>query len=383
VGQFAKALRAQVFSSRWTPGLLVALRLPLTFRMALVEGTPVCLPGKPARPVGGTRHAPTDATVTELVEADIETRLKLGKAKASTADTYQQALKRHIAPTIGKLRAQDLRGSHLDALYGDLLKKGLSPATVRLVHTTLSGPYRRAKKRRNVAENPCADADPPENETPETPSWSPAELRAFFAHDVVRDDPDFALFWTLASSGLRRGEGLGLAWDDVDLDAGIINVRRNAVLVAGEVVIQSPKTKRSRRKVRVGPDTVQVLRDHLTRQREHRLAMGSGWHDDDNLVFPAVDGRPRNPVAVSGAFHRLVERTGLPPITLHGLRHSHTSLLLDAGEKIHDVAARLGDDPAILLRVYAHHGRDSQDRAAALESLLGGDRPALRAVGED
>jgi integrase len=331
---------------------------------------------------GGTFTPPSKLTVAELVEVDIETQLKLGKEKASSADTYRQALKRHIKPTIRNLRAQDLRASQLDALYGDLSAKGLSPATVNQVHTTLSGPFSRAVKRGDVAENPCRRASPPEKQTPETPSWSTAELRAFLGCDVVRDDPDFPLWWTLATTGFRRGEALGLSWDAVNLDTGIIDVRANAVLVAGEVVIQSPKTKRSRRRVKVGPDTVRVLRDHLARQREHRIAMGAGWHDD-NLVFPAVDGKPRNPVGVSGAFHRLVERTGLPPITLHGLRHSHTSLLLDQGEKIHDVAARLGDDPALLLRVYAHHGRDSQDSAAALEHLLGGDRPALRVVGED
>jgi Phage integrase family len=83
---------------------------------------------------------------------------------------------------------------------------------------------------------------------------------------------------------------------------------------------------------------------------------------------------------VSAAFSRLVARTGLPRVTLHSLRHQHGTLLLDQGEPIHDVAARLGHDPAVLLRRYAHHGRDSQDGAAGFESLLDGERPPLRAV---
>jgi integrase len=150
-------------------------------------------------------------------------------------------------------------------------------------------------------------------------------------------------------------------------------------MVGSEVVIGEPKTKRSRRRVKIGPDSVQVLRDHLARQREQRVMLGAGWQDH-GLMFPAFDGRPRDPVNVSSAFRKLVARTGLPPVTLHALRHGHATLLLDQGERIHDVAARLGHDPAVLLRTYAHHGGDSQDSAAALEALLEGSRPPLRVL---
>jgi hypothetical protein len=102
---------------------------------------------------------------------------------------------------------------------------------------------------------------------------------------------------------------------------------------------------------------------------------------DHGLVFPGPDGRPRNPANVSSAFRKLVGRTGLPAVTLHALRHGHATLLLDQGERIHDVAARLGHDPAMLLRTYAHHGGDSQDSAAAMETLLDGSRPAAGAAG--
>lgn len=97
-------------------------------------------------------------------------------------------------------------------------------------------------------------------------------------------------------------------------------------------------------------------------------------------MFPGPDGRPRNTRNVSTAFRKLVARTGLPPVTLHALRHGHATLLLDRGERVHDVAARLGHDPAVLLRTFSHQSSDSQDSAAALEMLLDGERPSLRAV---
>jgi integrase len=340
----------------------------------------------------GTYVVPSKATVTELVEADLDTQVALGRMRTSTASGYRVLFGRNVAPTIGDLRAQDIDARRLNALYADLLTsgrreaterrgKGLAPATVRLVHSLLSGCFARAVKAGSLAQNPCSRATPPGASTAETPTWSLAELREFLAHPAVRQDPDVVLWRTAATTGMRRGELLGLQWDDIDLGAGVVHVRRNAVLVDGEVVVQAPKTRQSERRVKIGAETVAALRDHLARQRERRVAIGPGYRDG-SLVFPRVDGTPRNPIHVSSAFHKLVARTGLRAVTLHSLRHAHASLLLDQGQKIHDVAARLGHTPAVLLRRYAHHDAASQDAAAALEELLE-DRPALRVVKDE
>jgi integrase len=334
------------------------------------------------RAISKGTFAPSRLTVAELFERDLELQLENGWLRATTAEQYRRQFGLHAAPAFGHVRAQDLRADHLDRLFGDMRKKGLASSTVRQTANMLSGVFKRAVKRGDLAENPCKRATPPASEVEETASWSLAELRTFLAHDDVRSDPDYALWQLLAATGLRRGEALALTRDDVDLDAAAVHVRRNAIIVDGHVVIGEPKTRRSRRRVKIGPDTVQALRDHLAAQRKHRLVMGTGWHEH-GLVFPAVDGRPFNPSTVSRRFCRLVATTGLPPVSLHALRHGHATLLLDQGERIHDVAARLGHDPTVLLRTYAHHGSESQDSAAALESLLGGSRPTLRAVPDD
>jgi integrase len=104
---------------------------------------------------------------------------------------------------------------------------------VKLIHAMLSGVFRRAVKRGDLATNPCARADVPAAQAPETPTWSLNETQRFFASDVVRADPLYSMLRIVAASGLRRGEALGLGWSDVDLDAGIIHVVHNAVMVDG------------------------------------------------------------------------------------------------------------------------------------------------------
>jgi integrase len=314
--------------------------------------------------------------------------------RPSTAELYRRLTDRHVRDGIGRLRAQDLRASHLDSFYGDLLTggrrratgehgEGLLPGTVALVHKMLSGAFTRAAKCGDVASNPCRLASSPSAAPAETRSWTIDEARMFFTHDVVRAHPDVVLFRLLWATGLRRGEALALQWDDVDFDAGVIQVRRNAVTVDGTVTVGEPKTSRSKRRVKLGPDACEMLRGHRAAQREHRVTMGAGWRGG-NLVFPAVDGRLRNPDGVSKAFRALVAKTDLPAISLHGLRHTAATLMLERGVPVHVAAARLGHDPSVLLRRYSHAVIDSQDAAAALEGLLDGEsRPALAVVPDE
>ena len=144
---------------------------------------------------------------------------------------------------------------------------------------------------------------------------------------------------------MRRGELLGLTWSDLDLNRGVCSVRRARVVALGGTIEVSPKSARSKRTIELDEETVKVLRHHRSRQAEEQLAAGEAWHET-GLVFAWQEGSGPSPYWVSHRFKRLVSDTGLPPITLHGLRHSHATALLSAGIHPKIAQERLGHHSA-------------------------------------
>jgi integrase len=284
-----------------------------------------------------------------------------------------------------------LTTERIDRLYRDLERggradhrqgEGLSPRTVRYVHTILSAALGAAVKTRRLPRNPAADASPPtarQAKAPEMHPWTAAQLAAFLGWASGRAD-NFALWHVLAYTGMRRGEALALRWRDIDLEAATVRIRRSAgmVRVAGEGagVVEGDTKSGKPRLVDLDAGTVTVLR---ARKRE-RGAAALQLARDDALVFGDMESQHRNPEHVSRQFARDVGRcraelgdAAVPVIRLHDLRHTHATLLLLAREPVHVVSQRLGHaSPVITMTVYAHvlpgSQREAADRFAALVS---------------
>jgi integrase len=184
--------------------------------------------------------------------------------------------------------------------------------------------------------------------------WSTEQARAFIAATA---DHEFGPLWALLlGTGLRRGEAVGLLWTNVDLDAGLLHVRRSVTLVRGAPIVDEygGKTDAAYRTIVLGPDLGAILREHRKEQNEDRLAAGPAWQDT-GAVFAEEDGREINPGRVSGVFTRTVAAAKLPAIGLHGTRHTHATMLLRDGVPVPAVAQRLGhEDAAITLSTYTH-----------------------------
>lgn len=200
-------------------------------------------------------------------------------------------------------------------------------------------------------------------------SWTAGELRRFLEH--VQDDRLFALWRLAATTGMRRGELLGLTWRALDIDAERLSVEQQ--LTPGG--FGPPKSARSRRTIALDPETVDALRQHRDAQLLERDFTVDAYQDHD-LVFCDGLGGPLRPNWLTERFRERRKQAGIPTGTLHVLRHTAATLALTSGVPVHIVAARLGDDPKTVLATYAHLLPQSDElaaeRVAALITTAGG-----------
>jgi integrase len=260
-------------------------------------------------------------------------------ASAITKDTLASLLRRR--PTAGP--------------SDDLPTVGLSPRTVAYVHTILHRAFKNAVRWGRLARNPADAADPPRGtRAAEIQAWHAATLRGFLTRSKDEGGGYHALWVLLATTGLRRGEALGLRWGDVDLDTGRVRIVQTVIQIRGAVAIGEPKTDRGRRAITLDDGTVAVLRAHRREMNEQRLLVGADFTDRD-LLFRLPSGEPLHPDAVSATFERQVGRYRLPRLTLHGLRHTWATLALESGVHPRVVQERLGHSTiAITLGIYSH-----------------------------
>ena len=296
----------------------------------------------------------------------------------SSFSDYRDRIRNYVLPTLGDIPLQDLDATHLDRLYADLLARGgrrgqpLAPKTVRNVHAVISKALGAATRKRLVNRNVALDADPPKVPGPgehEMETWTPDELRRFL--HAIASHRLAAAYLLSASTGMRRGEVLGVRWRDIDLDKATLSVRQTLITVRYKVMLSEPKTARGRRTISLDPATIAAVRTHHAMQQAERDKVGEAYADHQDLVFARPDGTPTHPDYFSQTFDRTVERLGLKKVRLHDLRHTYATLALRAGVDPKTVSARLGHATvAFTLDVYTKAvpqlDREAADKIADL-----------------
>lgn len=301
--------------------------------------------------------------------------------RPSTTATYEQLIRNYVTPTLGPAKLQVIDGGMLNRLYNELLDNGrrasgrrtnvgpgLAPKTVRNLHGLLTRAFKDAVRWGRLSRNPCDAADPPRGRSPEMKAWTTDELRRFVRSVEVHR---WSGVWVLmATTGMRRGETLGLRWSDVDLDAGTVSIRSTRIRFGKTTANSTPKTARGTRTIAIGPAVVSQLRTWRRTQTAERLVMGAGW-PNTGLVVTLPDGTPPNPEAFSNLFAKLTRRAELPPIRLHDLRHSYATAALADGIPVKVVSQRVGHaDVAVTLRTYAHVMPGDDAEAARRADIL-------------
>ena len=385
----------------------------------------------------GTYVAPSKLTLGEYLRDVWLPSLQNGNLRGTTLSSYEIHVTHHLAPRLGSTSLQRLNRDLIGAHYAWLLREGrvpkkprdfeakqkakaeakaraeaeaeaagiaapkrrrrkkkkeeekkpeppvntaLSPTTVRRVHATLHRALRDAVRSHLIPLNPADDVEIPKATTHDRTlaAWSSVQLKAFL---VSLDGDRLRPLWLLyATTGARRGELLGLTWDDVDLDAGTITIRRALVPVGYVVLASEPKTSSGRRTISLPPASVAVLKRHRTAQKEEKMQNRDVWAagrsaglTELDLVFTREDGGELHPDRVSRLFNRAVTTSKQPRISLHGLRHTFATIALIEGKQpVSVVSQRLGHaNTGITLDFYAHAmPRHDEEAAAAVAALV-------------
>ena len=302
--------------------------------------------------------------------------------RPSTSDSYSRNIRIHVAPkAIASVPLQQVAAPMLNALYADLLsgltRRALSPRSVAYVHTILHRAFRDAVRWNLIVRNPADQADPPRarpSDRVRARTWTGEEIARFL--EATTESRHAPLWRLIATTGLRRGEALGLRWEDVDLAKARMSINRTLVQIgdyrSGDTGLAwgTPKTARGRRAISLDPETAAALKAHRARQRQERLA--SAGYVDEGLMFADRKGRPLHPKVVSNQFRKAVARHEMPYLSVHGLRHSWATLALQAGIHPKIVQERLGHSTiSITLDIYSHvNPAMDADAANAVAALI-------------
>jgi integrase len=317
---------------------------------------------------GGSYFEPTKMSVGEFLDQWLGQTA--GGLTARTRERYRSIIDNHLKPALGHHPLAKLTPMQIQAHYSQALKNGrddgtgaLSPATVLKAHHILHRALRQAVRWQLIARNPADAVEPPRALRTEMRALDSAQTATLLA---AAADTRLAMPILLAvSTGMRRGELLGLRWSDVDLVTGTVAVRQTINETSEGIAFAGPKTAKSRRVLPIGATTVAALKRHRADQDGLRLGQGSAYHDAD-LVFCLPDGSPWSPSAFSLAFMRLLRKTELPQIRFHDLRHTHASQLLAQGVHPKIVSERLGHaNIGITLDTYSHVLPGLQQEAVA------------------
>jgi integrase len=309
--------------------------------------------------------APTAArglTTGEWLGRWLASRVSL---RASTSRGYAAHVRGYLIPYLGGIPLAELSPADVQAMFTAIIRgeaalgRPVSAATLRRIHATLRAALNAAVRAGLIASNPGRWPELPAVARPRPQVWTPAlterwqregwrpvvgvwtagQTAVFLAQ--VRSHRLYALFHLVALRGLRRGEVAGLKWSDLDLDAGTLTVTGQLQQLGGRLIAGPPKSDAGWRVIALDKTTIAALRAHQVRQHAELAAAGSRWQET-GYVFTTRTGKPVGPDRLTRLFRRVVAASGLPPVTLHGLRHGAATLALAAGTDLKIVQDQLG-----------------------------------------
>ena len=291
--------------------------------------------------------------------------------RPATYALYEMIVRIHLAPALGKYHLKRLSVPIVQAFLNGKLGAGLSVRNVQIMRQALSAALSRAVREELITRNVAQLVELPAWEPSVVVPWTPTEALAFFQAAI--DDPLYPAFVLLLLYGLRRGEVLGLRWQDIDFETQIIHVRQQIHRSQGQLRIGPVKTRAGSRDLPLLGLARGALLARKEQQQADRMKLGSAWADT-GLVFTTRTGRPIEPRNLVRSFVRIRDSHGIQKIRVHAIRHTTASLLKDLGVPARDTQIILGHAHiSTTQQIYTHVDEAARREALMrLNKLLGG-----------
>lgn len=322
-----------------------------------------------------------------------------GNIRSSTRLGYSVIISRHVVPIIGDIPLADLTSADIRAVLErmadpDVDGKTRTVGTLSRVRSLLTGALKAAVRQGLVPVNVATGVEIPEraslgHASGRKPTFTAEDLRTFLAE--ADKTPFGPVLRFISRTGVRRGEAVGLRWEDVDLDEGVAQIRWSLTVTQGRADVNKPKTESGERFVGLDAATVALLRDLRRTHAEQALVLGGrDLYNPQGYVFTRRDGSHLRPDSISQVTRRITTAMGRPDLHVHSLRHTRGSMFLEAGTDIKIVADQLGhSDVAFTQRTYQHVSvklakQAARDAAAVLDALATDSvaKPVASAEGE-
>lgn len=324
-----------------------------------------------ARDSGQIVSLGTPPTVGQWLEHWLD-NIAAQSVRRRTLDGYRTYVHQYAIPGIGAHRLNRLQPEHVEALYGRLQRRGLSPSSINTLHRVLRAALNEAVARDRITRNPVVRARPPRLVEREVEPLTRAEARKLIK--IATQQPNGARWSVGLALGLRQGEALGLCWDAIDLDKGTLTVRRalqrhvmrhgcdgncgqtrpnKCPERTGGLILVEPKSRAGRRIVALPTPLVAALRTHRAAQTRDRLLAGGEWQEN-GFVFCTPTGTPIDPRRDWAAWKELLKSAGVRDVRLHDARHTAATLLLVQGVAPRTVMDVMGWSEQRMLSRYQH-----------------------------
>ena len=333
---------------------------------------------------GGCTYSASKRTLNEFSQTWLETYVK-PNLSPTTYQSYNEKLNMHILPYLGSKRLDKITPYDIDILYNTLANKltnrkdengnykTLSSTSIHRIHEILSSMFNTAFRWSYVPYNPCTKVTKPKIKRSKMNCYDEETSKRLINKLLENAPVKYKCFVLLAIlGGFRRGEIVGLHWDDIDFENKKVTINRSVCYLGHEGVNEKDtKTDSSHRTIVVPDICFNVLKQWRAEQGKIRLSIGDKWQGAEN-IFTTDDGKIMNPATGPKWFSKFLEKNGFPHIRFHDLRHTFATLLISYNVDVQTVSHKLGHASATTTMNFYVHDLESTDKASAelLEDML-------------